>query len=435
MIQITSNRSRWIVLTFLSGCVWAVAPEASPPSVQPVTLEECYRKAIQTSETLSISEQEIVQMEALYRQGVAGVLPNLSWQMTQFYQDTSGNSVSASSSSVQSTLQRSHTPQSYFQLQQPLFHGLRELNAIKGYKASTEVARQQKNQFLLDLLSDVSDVFYTAHGLQQEIEVLISQRQLTEDRIKELERRVRLGKSRDSEVLSARVDLASLDAQTEDTRQQHATSRQVLMFLTQVTPDIPLKDDRPFPQGMALEEALARSSQRPDLKAAEYEREVQRHQLNYSRGGYLPGVDFTGKYYTERVGFQSGIKWDALFSIDVPIFTGFATQAEVQGARSKLLVADLQAHRLRRLVNQQVAVALQNLQYGLRRSASYSSAVELAEKNYKIQEEEYRLGLIKNLDVLQTLTQLQDLRTQLLRAQAATQRNAIQLRVATGEGL
>ena len=65
----------------------------------------------------------------------------------------------------------------------------------------------------------------------------------------------------------------------------------------------------------------------------------------------------------------------------------------------------------------------------------YSKAVRLAEKNYKIQLHEYSLGLINNIQVLDVLTDLQDLRIRKIRVEALTRLNDIKLRVATGQGL
>ena len=79
--------------------------------------------------------------------------------------------------------------------------------------------------------------------------------------------------------------------------------------------------------------------------------------------------------------------------------------------------------------------AHQDLGYSLSQNRFYENAVALAERNYKIQREEYRLGLINNLQVFEVLKTLQDLKIQKQRAEADTRINEIRLRVATGSGL
>ena len=410
-----------------------VAGAASPPPAAGIPLAVCYQKALEVSESLAIDEQEIRQLEAVYRQGVGNVLPDVSWQMTQLWQDTSD--VEARSGGVQGTLLRSRRPESYFQLKQPLFHGLRDYNAIRGFKAARKSSEFNRDQAALNLLADVAEVFYVAFDLQQELEVLGSQRQLLDERRVELERRVRLGRSRDSEVLSAKVEIVSLDAQTEDARQRHAAARQMLFFLTEVPPETALIETQPIPSLPALELAHDKSSARPDLRAAAELQNQERFRLRYAKGGFFPGLDFTGKYYTERVGFNEEVKWDALLSLDVPIFSGFKTQAEVRQARSRLIVADLAWARTKRQIRRDVETAHKNLNYTLTQMRFYDRAVSLAQRNYKLQQEEYRLGLINNLQVLQVLTDLQDLQLRKLRSATAARLNDVRLRVAMGQGL
>ena len=146
-------------------------------------------------------------------------------------------------------------------------------------------------------------------------------------------------------------------------------------------------------------------------------------------------MDFTGKYYTERVGFNEEVKWGGLLSLDVPIFSGFKTQAEVRQARSRLIVADLAWARTKRQIRRDVETAHKNLNYTLTQMRFYDRAVSLAQRNYKLQQEEYRLGLINNLQVLQVLTDLQDLQLRKLRSATAARLNDVRLRVAMGQGL
>jgi outer membrane protein TolC len=82
-----------------------------------------------------------------------------------------------------------------------------------------------------------------------------------------------------------------------------------------------------------------------------------------------------------------------------------------------------------------VEIAHQNLVYTAAQVDAYTKAVELAQKNYQLQQREYRFGLINNLQVLDVLTDLQNLQIQKLRSDAALRANSVRLRVAMGQGL
>ncbi len=400
----------------------------------PVTLAQAYQRAVTVSETLEISEAEIRQIEAGYRRGLGSALPDISWKMTQFWQDTTGVAMGTGNDAT-STQLRKRRPESFFQLDQPLFHGLREFNAVRGYKAAARAAQQERQYAALLLLADVAEVFYAALELQQELDVFETQLKLTQERIEELSRRVRLGRSRESEILSARVELASLEAEREDTRQRWAAARETLWFLTRITPEPSLMDDRSPPALPDFAQSLGQAGQRPDLLAAAERQRQQERMVTYAKGNFWPGLDFTGRYYTERVGFNKEVNWDMQLDLTVPIFTGLQTLADVREARATLLIAQLERARQEREVKQEIRTAHNNLRYGLSQTAFYAKAVELAERNYKIQQEEYRLGLINNLQVFDVLNTLQDLRLRKLRADAGTRLNDIRLRVAMGLGL
>lgn len=432
-----------LIFTALFGTVSAFAavplaelPEDKTPVVSSgaLSLNDVYQRALTVSETLPLSDQEIEIISSQYQNGVGAALPSLSWKMTQFWQDTTGVN-SGTGNDATSTQLRKRRPESYFELLQPIFHGFREFNAVRGFSSAKKAAEYERRQATLNMLNDVANLFYTSLNLQGEIDVLTSQRSLTVDRVQELERRVRLGRSRESEILSAQVELASIDAQIEDSRQRWSVARQTLWFFTRIDPQSPLQETRPLPTLPDLQTSVDRSANRPDLLAAEQRRRQREMMVTYAKGGYWPLLDFTGRYYTERVGFNKEVDWDMELALEVPIFQGMQNRAAVREARARLLIAQLERSRLERQVVQETNTAHQNLGYSLSQNRFYDKAVEMAERNYKIQIQEYRLGLINNLQVFDVLKTLQDMKIQKLRAEAATRINEIRLMTATGRGL
>src|SRR5690348_9840284 len=97
---------------------------AQPTNVMPavstggVTLADCYQRAIHISETLGISEQNIRVVEEQYRNARGSILPHIAFIKQQFFQQNTQGSGGVSGSFLKST-----QPESYFQLQQPLFSG------------------------------------------------------------------------------------------------------------------------------------------------------------------------------------------------------------------------------------------------------------------------------------------------------------------------
>ena len=79
--------------------------------------------------------------------------------------------------------------------------------------------------------------------------------------------------------------------------------------------------------------------------------------------------------------------------------------------------------------------AYATLQGALARLAAIEQALDAAEASYRLQVEDYRVNLVNNLDVLQSLQQLQDARREAIRARHEAKRRSWQLLAASGETL
>lgn len=425
-----------IFLLFVAGAVIPrdVLAEAVSVSSAGVTLQDCFQQAQKISETVGISQENIRVVEAQYRNAVGSILPHIYWIKTQEFQDQSGNS-SSGNNAVANSYTRSPIPQSNFQLQQPLYAGGKDWDALKIAKSLKSQAELNRAQADEQLLSDVAASFYTALSWNDQLVVLMQSHKLTDDRTKELQRFVDLGRSRQAEVLSAQTTLASLDAQIESIKQSYSDARQLLFFLTGVPPEVPLLDQRSTQAPANLDEALTRAGKRPDVLASVEALNQADLNVGYQKGGYYPSLSFLGNYYTERVGFLSDVRWDATFNLTVPLFEGLSTNAQVQQARSQQIIAQLTLGRQKREAERQVRTAFNDVTLSQSQVQAYQKAVDLANRNYDVQQKEYRLGLINNLELLQLLNDLQTVKQQAAVANASAKLNDVLLRVAMGEGL
>jgi outer membrane protein TolC len=419
-----------LVPLFLTGCLYAWAADTTVPPAG-ITLEECYSRAWHLSETLGISEENVRFIQAQYKDKLGNVLPHVDWIKTQFYQDRATPSGTAIANSTFLVVQ----PESYFQLTQPIFAGFRDWYAVDIVKSQKLQSEFDVHQTELQLLSDVATAFYTALTQHEQLTTLQDTRQATLDRVKELEHWVNVGRSLQSDLLSAQTQVATLDAQILDAKRIEQESRELLRYLTGVAPEIPLVDDRPDPVSVPLETALSHSTRRPDIMSGEEAIHQARLGVKYAKGSYLPILGFTGRWFTERIGFESNIRWDATLTLDVPLLEGGSNHAQIQEARSQDIIAELTFARLKRNVEQLVRTAQQDLGISVSESTAYKIAADLGQKNYEAQLKEYRLGRTSNIEVLQVLANLQDVKRQWVASKYASKLDDVILRISTGEGL
>jgi len=414
--------------------VWSEPAQVSP-STTAVTLQECYARARQISETVGISAENTRLVQEEYRAQVGSVLPHIDWIKSQFYQQNINSASNAGAGGATNSSFIPTQPLSYFQIQQPIFAGFRDWDVIAITKSQQEQARLNQQSTDLQILTDVATAFYASYTLQDQISVLLETRKLNQNQVDQLDKWVNIGRSRPSDLLSAQTQLASIDAQIEDTRRILAESRHLLLFLTGVPADVPLTDQEPAAPALTLDEALSRAGKRPDVLSSVEALHQTELNIRFQRGGHLPTLSAVGRYYTERIGFLSDIRWDATFLLDVPLYEGGSTQALVQQARSQEIIAQLTLGRLKRDVDRQVRTAYDDLSHAFSEVQAYDKAVALAQKNYSVQQKENRLGVTTNLELLQLLTNMQNILGQSLVSRANARLDDILLRVAMGESL
>jgi outer membrane protein len=303
----------------------------------------------------------------------------------------------------------SEKTESGFNFYQPVFGGFREFAAIAGSKAQRRAAEARRIRSETLLLGAVSQVFYEI--LQQESLVRDTQAviKLSEDRVKELRGRIRLGKSRDSELTSAEAQLASEQARESRTLSAVQTSRDFLSYYTGVdVSQTQLVESLQLPATiLSEEEAIARSSSRSDLRALEEEVYAANQLVRYARSGHYPTLSLGGNYYLERPGLLDEIKWDASINVGFPIYKGGAVSALVREEEARLRQSELLLEQRRRQIARDVKHARRNVLTSIDQARLLETGYQQARRSYELQVKEYRLGLVTNLDVIVSLNSAQ----------------------------
>ena len=405
-------------------------PPAQPPHAAPasgtLTLAECFALALKRSEEIAIQTELLAETEGRFLQALSTALPHVSFSSSDKRQDGSGSSAF--------TLK--HVPERKFVFTQPLFAGFKEFAAIAGSRAERRQRTHEKTRAEQLLFVDVADAFHLLLEKREDLGALETIRAALIERIDELKEREQLGRSRQSEVASAETQLRRIEAELELVRGEETTARQLLEFLTGLPHLESVADSAPVPPSPASEEdCLAKSTARPDVRAAEEAWRVAQKEVTVARAGFWPTVDVESNYYTERAGAAEDVTWDVMLTVDVPIFQGGETTGEVRQAASRARQAKLRFEQSQRQAALDIRNKYADLQASRQRGAALEKALAAAEENYRLQAEDYRHNLVSNLDVLQSLRELEDARRDVIHAVHETKRRYWALRVAAGETL
>jgi outer membrane protein len=374
--------------------------------IEQKTLEECFTAAIHQSETVATQSQLIVQAQEKYRQTIGGLFPNISGTATYLVQPSSSTNFFPTSQ-----------PLARITAVQPLFQGFREFAALRQNKDLIQAQSHAKWQASVQLYQDVSQNFYTLLSLERDLKNVQEELDLYQKRIVELQQFVNLGRSRQSEILTAQTQKESFQAQVEEIQIQINAQREIFHFLTGMNRNTKLVDQDQAPEKIpSLDSYLVEIKNRPDVRFAEANFKAAEEGISFARGAHFPTLNLVGNYYLVRFGPQKEVNWDAQLALSLPIFSGGSIQSEVRAAESRKDQSALALSRAKRLAEQEVSTFYHSLSGNRTLIETYRKITELAERNYKTQLTDYKHGLVTNLDVLLALTSFEENQRSLDRA-------------------
>lgn len=414
------------LLLCLSLLLPSLRAQEAPPAE--ADLDQCYAWAKERSETLRMGEEGVRQLEQQFRQALAGALPAISFNASDKWLDTSrttGGGVSAASPQ----------PQVNFSLSQTLFSGLREYSAMSAAKHLGRSADLQLKRARAALFRDVSGAFYLAVSLETQLADTRAAVALSADRVKELRERVALGRSRRSEVVLVESQLASLQAQAETQQGQIAVARELLSFLTgRELAGTALRDKLERLREVEPQDALlAHAGQRSDVRALHEAVIAGEAAARAAKGTWWPTVSLTGNYYLKRVAALDPIKWDVGVAGSLPLFAGGGQLAGVRLAGSQLESARAAYELGLRQARSDIRSAAATLRAAVAVTDTSEKAYLKAEEAHRLVVQEYRLGLVNNLDVISALNSLVSAKSSYDSSAVQAKLELLKLKVATEE--
>jgi outer membrane protein len=415
-VSVTPARPRTALLPVVFLALVAISLFA--PAASALTLDDYFAAAMARSEVVATQAELIRQAEERYRQAESARLPTVSGVGAYGWQDP----VPAGQQTTSSTPNRQRLAK--VMATQPLFRGFREFAALRQTQALIGAQTFDYRHARVQLFQDVSENFYTVLTLAEQIEQ-------NRKRERELNERVRIGRSRIGEVLSVQSAISTLRAQTEQLRGQLHAAREVFAFLSGLDAATALRDTEALPSVLEpLDEYLARLALRPDVQAAEARTTAALENVEVARGARLPSLDLTTNRYLERTGSLQDSSWDVQIALNIPLYSGGLYQSRVREAESLRTQAELGVSRARRLAEQEIRSVYQSVDFDRAQLEALTTATETARKNYETQQRDYRLGLVTNLDVLQALTAYQENLRALDRARFAAKLDYLRLQAA-----
>ena len=388
-----------------------------------VTLSQAYREALKVRSSVAQSRTAETVAEARQDQTLAAVLPTVFVQSDNTWRDkVAGTSFGEG---------YQHTAR--ISVAQSLFSGGAAYHGLKAADYAHEAASFERKQSELDLYEEVATAFYQLLILKSDVANLKEQEDLLRKRLDFLRQRARIGRTKSSDVLAARSQLARVSAQLLGARSEFRVADNRFRWLTGLKDLSELRDEWQDKPLSVPQRETAELMQLPLIQAREADLEAAGHLEGVAFGAYLPSAALEGNYYLDRAGIISQSKWDVNLTLRWELYSGGNTLAQRRIRAAEKSLTELRLADDRKRLRTDFEAKSEQVRLRIETVAALEEAERLAKRNYELQQQEFRRGLVSNLDVLQALDDYLTTRRTLARERFNARLDWVRLQLLTGE--
>jgi outer membrane protein TolC len=302
------------------------------------------------------------------------------------------------------------------------------------------VSEETLKKTLSDTVYNVESAYWNLVYSIENLDVRRQSLQLAKDLLEKNQRSVEIGTLAPIEVLSARAEVATREADLILAETQIKSNEDQLRLLLNISGDedkrittVVPKDKPTYVQKTVdLDEALATAIQnRNDLEISRIGLETEKLNLSYAKNQNLPDLNLTASLYAPgidgtRIFFvgnpldgvidhtvPGGIggalsqttkfqypNWNVGLTLSIPLANIFS-QASLAQARLNMRQAMLELENQKEQVYLEIKNAVRSVEANYKRILAYTTARELAEEKLAAEEEKRRVGMSTNYMVLQ----------------------------------
>lgn len=353
---------------------------------------------------------------------MGNILPTINFNANYIKQDSAGNAFVRDEQKTYS-----------ISLNQPLFRGLREFKVLDQAKMREEANKLLYEYAWMNQASNYTNQYFdlfTNLKTQDLTRELIS---ASQDREKYLKDRVRIGRSRKSDYLTAQAQTLRAKRELSVLQNNERILRQSLAFNLSIATVTNPSETKDKETKVEFDVLLSELNSHPLLKARKLEIEIVRKEVGIAKGEHLPTLDLNGNYYLERQGAFAQNEWDLSLNLTFPIYNGSKTVAATDKASLQLRQAMFNLQTAQQDLRLLLKELTTNYSASLSQLRLAKEASVLDKKNYSEFKKEYELGLLTNLEVVTALNQSIESQIEVARLGAEVQKVHSLIKILTGE--
>ena len=396
------------------------------PVTSKLAIKDYLELAVQKNEVTRLNRAQKEQFEAKKDQALATVLPQLkltgNYTQQQALQGTTPDDNRSSTAKVG--------------LSQPLlglYKGSKTLDVAKKQLEATELGGDDS---VVQFKLSINELFHAVVSAISDLSGYDEVQKIASKRVKEISDRVKIGRSKPADLFAAQAQLASAEAQLEQSKTSVLTSRSTLAQTSGLDLSADVVDGMTLPsKAEPLETFLGVVNGLPAVKALQAQTEASDAQITAVRAQRIPDLDLTANYYLKRDERLKDVNWDVGLQMSWPIYDGGLISGRVREAAAQKSLYTEQLSQKRRLTEMKIRQYHQIFEASLRTLPIFERAVTMAQKNHDAIAKDYRLGLATVLDLIQSSNSLAEAKRVFNRQTVNAKSLFVALKLAAGQNL
>jgi outer membrane protein len=402
------------------------------------SLDDLYRIALERSERIKISEEELFIAEKGKDKALSGLLPRLS---------AFGNYIRYSgekTSSLGFVTQPESSTLWGLRLDQSISLGRQELTAVQISNKNIEKSTLDLYAVREEYLFSVSSAFYDVLRAQKAVEIAKANvDRLTKHR-DSAQTRLKVGEVTKTVLLRAEAELSGARSEMVKAENILTLAKAILGRLVGLSGNYDLKETVKSSQntvnseGKETIESLRQTAltERAEIKASGFQKKIAEEQVKFAQGSYWPTLSVEGVYlrrdedpsspFLNKENIYGGL------NLNFPFFEGGLRRAEVMESRAKQRKAELALEDLKKNISIEVENA--HLDYLTQKGIlkSLEDQMIFAQDNYNAVSKQFEFGLSDSIDVMDANTLLVTSERQLADARYSYELSILRLKRVTG---
>lgn len=434
----TSAWTAAVAAALVASSALAAATGPATPG-QALSLQQVIERALQNAPQQRIAEESVALAQTQQQLSRSALLPQLGASVAQVRQTTNPATLGFGFPGLPSLIGPYSVFDARLKVSQKLLD-LATISAVKGADFAAQAADAQSAASREAVASRAAAAYIQVLSSSQTLSSAQADLDLATDLL-------RLARDQREAGIASGFDVAR--AETAVAQDRYAVS-EAHTAIAQARLQLQRLAVLPMDQDLSLADDLARAptidlnadhaldlarKRRPELAAIDASIRQADAELSTAQRRRLPTVSAFADYglSSNTPGQNDKDTYRFGATIDLPIYSGGALQAQANAARHLLQQQKLQLEDLQQQIEQDVRVAVATVANTAEQVRAATSARDLAERELELARDRFQNGVVDNVDVVRAQAGLARARAQLIAAQAAYQQARVNLAAAQGD--